>query len=75
MARPKAKRRVPKDQLALAVRKNFNALGVNETDVIVDMLYKARNRGMPILQALRLIEVADHVLDKEFRVRFAPQRK
>ncbi|KAF2113301.1 hypothetical protein BDV96DRAFT_613735 [Lophiotrema nucula] len=57
MARPKAKRRVPKDQLALAVRKNFNALGVNETDVIVDMLYKARNR------------------DREFRVRFAPQRK
>ncbi|KAF2180618.1 hypothetical protein K469DRAFT_639633 [Zopfia rhizophila CBS 207.26] len=57
MARPKAKRRVPKDQLALAVRKNFNALGVNETDVIVDLLYKVKNQ------------------DKEFRVRFAPQRK
>ena len=57
MARPKAKRRVQKDQLALAVRKNFNALGVNEADVIVDLLYKVKNQ------------------DKEFRVRFAPQRK
>ncbi|KAF2714287.1 hypothetical protein K504DRAFT_462695 [Pleomassaria siparia CBS 279.74] len=57
MARPKAKRRVHKDQLALAVRKNFNALGVNETDVIVDLLYKVKNQ------------------DKEFRVRFAPQRR
>ncbi|KAF2019273.1 hypothetical protein BU24DRAFT_115820 [Aaosphaeria arxii CBS 175.79] len=44
MARPKAKRRVPKEQLAMAVRKNFNALGVSETDVIVDMLYKVKNQ-------------------------------
>jgi hypothetical protein len=45
MARPKTKRRVQKEQLALAVRKNFNALGVNETDVIVDLLYKVKNQG------------------------------
>ncbi|KAH7064037.1 hypothetical protein BKA63DRAFT_177616 [Paraphoma chrysanthemicola] len=57
MARHKSKRRVHKDQLALAVRKNFNALGVTESDVIVDWLYKTKNQ------------------DKEFRVRFAPQRK
>ncbi|OAL48001.1 hypothetical protein IQ07DRAFT_514905 [Pyrenochaeta sp. DS3sAY3a] len=57
MARPKSKRRVHKDQLALAVRKNFNALGVSESDVIVDWLYKTKHQ------------------DKEFRVRFAPQRK
>jgi histone deacetylase complex subunit SAP30 len=57
MARPKAQRRVHKDQLALAVRKNFNALGVSESDVIVDWLYKTKHQ------------------DKEFRVRFAPQRK
>ncbi|KAF2125102.1 hypothetical protein P153DRAFT_370424 [Dothidotthia symphoricarpi CBS 119687] len=57
MARPKPKRRVHKDQLALAVRKNFNALGVSEADVIVDWLYKSKHQ------------------DKEFRVRFAPQRK
>ncbi|KAH8729004.1 hypothetical protein GQ44DRAFT_737185 [Phaeosphaeriaceae sp. PMI808] len=47
MARPKSKRRVHKDQLALAVRKNFNALGVNESDVIVDWLYKSKNQGSP----------------------------
>jgi hypothetical protein len=36
---------VHKDQLALAVRKNFNALGVTESDVIVDWLYKTKNQG------------------------------
>ncbi|KAF2469659.1 uncharacterized protein BDR25DRAFT_178738, partial [Lindgomyces ingoldianus] len=45
MARPKAKRRAHKDQLALSVRKNFNALGVNETDVIVHLLYKVKHKG------------------------------
>lgn len=34
-----------KDQLALAVRKNFNANGVNETDVLVDLLYKVKHQG------------------------------
>ena len=45
MSRPKAKRRVPKDQLALAVRKNFNAIGVSETEVLVHLLYKVKNQG------------------------------
>ncbi|KAF2489246.1 hypothetical protein BU16DRAFT_531575 [Lophium mytilinum] len=44
MARHKAKRRVPKEQLAMSVRKNFNALAVNETEVIVDLLYKAKTQ-------------------------------
>jgi histone deacetylase complex subunit SAP30 len=38
---------VHKDQLALAVRKNFNALGVTESDVIVDWLYKSKHQGTP----------------------------
>jgi hypothetical protein len=45
MNRDKSKRRVHKDQLALAVRKNFNALGVTESDVIVDWLYKSKHQG------------------------------
>ncbi|KAH6612109.1 hypothetical protein C7974DRAFT_91353 [Boeremia exigua] len=45
MARAKSQRRVQKDQLALAVRKNFNALGVSESDVIVDWLYKSKHQG------------------------------
>ncbi|KAJ4337907.1 hypothetical protein N0V95_008202 [Ascochyta clinopodiicola] len=44
MARAKSKRRVHKDQLAMAVRKNFNALGVTESDVIVDWLYKTKHQ-------------------------------
>jgi histone deacetylase complex subunit SAP30 len=46
MARRKAKRKVPKEQLAMAVRKNFNDAAVNEIDVMVDLLYKVRNQGM-----------------------------
>ncbi len=45
MAAKKSKRRVAKDQLALAVRKNFNALAVHENDVIVNTLYTARSQG------------------------------
>ncbi|KAI9709878.1 MAG: hypothetical protein M1812_007586 [Candelaria pacifica] len=46
MARRKAQRRVPKEQLALAVRKNFNGLAVLEQEVVVDFLYKVRFQGM-----------------------------
>lgn len=42
MARPKDRRRVGKEQLALAVRKNFNGLGIQEGEVVVDFLYKVR---------------------------------
>jgi histone deacetylase complex subunit SAP30 len=45
MSRPKTTRRVPKEQLALAVRKHFNALPINEVEVIVDFLYKAKMKG------------------------------
>jgi hypothetical protein len=76
MARPKAQRRVHKDQLALAVRKNFNALGVSESDVIVDWLYKTKHQGTLIVQAIqKQCRHTNTTPDKEFRVRFAPQRK
>ncbi|KAI5246692.1 hypothetical protein E4T42_06312 [Aureobasidium subglaciale] len=45
MARRKTKRKVPKEQLAMAVRKNFNDAAVNEIDVMVDLLYRVRNQG------------------------------
>ena len=45
MARKKEKRRISKEQLALAVRKNFNAAAVNEIDVVVELVYKVRNQG------------------------------
>jgi hypothetical protein len=46
MARSKTKRRVHKDQLAMAVRKHFNGLGISENEVIVDWLYKTKHQGM-----------------------------
>lgn len=34
-----------KDQLALAVRKNFNALAIHESEVIVDFIYSVKHQG------------------------------
>ena len=45
MARAKSKRRISKDQLALVVRKNFNAQPVNENEAIVELMYKIRMKG------------------------------
>lgn len=45
MARRKDKRRISKDQLALAVRKHFNGAAVNENDVVTELVYRVRNRG------------------------------
>jgi hypothetical protein len=45
MARKKEKRRISKEQLALAVRKNFNGAAVSEIDVVVELVYKVRNQG------------------------------
>ncbi|KAI9821302.1 MAG: hypothetical protein M1827_004038 [Pycnora praestabilis] len=42
MARRKDQRRTSKEQLALSVRKNFNGLGIQEGEVVVDFLYKVR---------------------------------
>jgi histone deacetylase complex subunit SAP30 len=55
MARKRHARRQNKDRLALAVRKHFNSMGVQENDVIVDFIYKLRTedaakRGVPIRQ-------------------------
>ena len=46
IARKKDFRRQTKDQLTNVVRKHFNGLGVQENDIIVDFLHKARNDGV-----------------------------
>ncbi|KJZ77899.1 hypothetical protein HIM_02536 [Hirsutella minnesotensis 3608] len=42
MVSKRKSRRQGKDHLAMAVRKHFNGLGVQENDVIVDFIYKIR---------------------------------
>ena len=44
MARRKRQQRQTKEQLALAVRKHFNSVGVQENDVIVDLIHAIHNR-------------------------------
>lgn len=56
MARRKSQRRIPKEQLALAVRKNFNGLAVTEQEVVVDFLYKVRWQGEFLLFFFRCVE-------------------
>ncbi|GAP86225.1 hypothetical protein SAMD00023353_0303690 [Rosellinia necatrix] len=46
MARRAQFRRQSKDDLAKAVRRHFNAVGVQENDVIVEFLHKVRNPGV-----------------------------
>ena len=43
MVRKKRARRQNKDHLALAVRKHFNGVGIQENDVIVDFISKIRH--------------------------------
>ena len=45
MARPKESRRIGKSQLALAVRKDFNAATVTESELITSFLYTVHNQG------------------------------
>ena len=46
MARRKDRRRVSKEQLTLAVRKDFNAAAVSEQEVVTSFLYSIHNQSM-----------------------------
>ena len=46
MARRVEKRRVAKDELAKAVRKNFKSASILESEVVTEFLYKVRWQGM-----------------------------
>ncbi|SPO06004.1 uncharacterized protein DNG_08693 [Cephalotrichum gorgonifer] len=43
--RKRQQQRQTKEQLALAVRKHFNSIGVQENDVIVDLIHAIHDRG------------------------------
>ena len=82
MARRQDRRRTGKEQLALAVRKNFNALAIHESEVIVDFIYCVQHQGefVRLLGGAVGAEVRGWVradlagaVDKSFRMRFAPQ--
>lgn len=45
MARPQTRRRIGKEELAIKVRKDFNAAIIHEQDIITSMLYAVQNHG------------------------------
>ena len=73
MARKRRDRKVAKDQLALAVRKNFNDAAVNEVQVAVDMLYKIRHQGKSLRRAT-IVPTRLTSSDKSFRMRSNPTK-
>lgn len=52
MMKQRERKKIPKEQLALAVRKHSNGLAVNESDVLVDFIYAVRNQGRPFCSVL-----------------------
>lgn len=64
MARRKDRRRIAKDSLATAVRRHFNGAAVNELDVVVELAYKAKTKGMSCRACICL---RDHMLTIETR--------
>ena len=77
MARKISKRKVAKEQLALTVRKHVNALAVNETDVVVDFLYKVKNQGLFTgdLPDKTKGTGLTYCTDKSFKLRFAAPKQ
>ena len=75
MARHRDRRRVGKEQLALAVRKDFNAATMIEGDIVPKFLYTVHNQGN---SAIIRIEPSYGLLiqlpDKNFRMRFEPSQ-
>ena len=72
MAVHKDRRRVSKDVLALAVRKDFKDAMVHESEAITSFLYSVHNQGENLTVA-PIISLTS-LKDKTFRMRFASSR-
>lgn len=55
MARPKERRRVSKERLLLAVKKDFNNASANELESVASFLYVVRNKGIALLPEKQFI--------------------
>ena len=75
MARHKDRRKISKDHLAIAVRKDFNAGMVQEQEVVTSFLYSIHNQGAYLCYILNLeFLMLIFLSDKSFRMRFAPSK-
>lgn len=71
MMRHRAHRKVSKEQLALAVKKDFNDAMVNELESISTFLYSIHNKGIcPFLPCYQCAN--SWAQDKSFRMHFTP---
>jgi hypothetical protein len=69
--RKKRKPRVEKEVLAAAVRRHFNALAVNENEVLANLIYVSQTKGTLIVSGGGGNE-ANVVIDDDLRLRFTP---
>lgn len=79
MARPKAKQRVPKEELTKLVRKHFNSMSVSEGDVVVDLMYRVKFEGVwhCVIRQCDLLSSngLTRCVDKAFSAKVAPSRR
>lgn len=73
MIKKRDKRKIPKEQLALAVRKHFNGLAVNESDVLVDFVYAVKNQGTTLSDIARRVSLT--MTDRKFKMKSLPGKK
>jgi hypothetical protein len=73
MARARNKRRIRKEELALAVRKHFKEAPVVENECLVELLYRIKVKGATVLLPHRrwACQTANTgKTDKAFRLKF-----
>ena len=71
MARHRHRRRISKDQLAMIVRKDFNAAMIHEQEIVTSFLYALKNQGRFALRSYNsYCHSIDAREDKTFRMRF-----
>lgn len=68
MARHKDRRRVGKEYLALAVKKDFNAATMIERDVVPKFLYTVHNQGKAPFRWTGWVEVDSANLGRQTRI-------
>lgn len=72
MTRHSTQRKISQEQLALAVKKDFNDAMISEPESITTFLYTVRNQGDAFSQHIWLLVPNLPIIDKSFRIHFKP---
>jgi hypothetical protein len=65
MARDKAQRRCTKDEVAGVVRKHFRDTAVTETECLVEVMYRVKNKGMYAYRSYRRRDTGEMLTQRQ----------